>query len=227
MTQFTRAQIAAYIDHTLLKPNASEADILKLCDEAKVYSFQAVCINPYWISKAAAHLNGSAVRIAAVVGFPLGANEPETKLSESLLAVERGAHEIDIVANIGLLASDHSSQAEVELEEIRRRLPPSVVLKVIIEAPLLTTEQQMDAVRMAINSGAQFVKSGTGFSGSVTLEQIQVMCMAAHGEIQVKASGGIRTAEQCGVLIAAGASRIGTSAGVEIMRELGKDLNRH
>ena len=216
--------MAACIDHTLLKPNTTEAEILRICEQARLYEFHAVCINPYWVSRAVAHLKGSSVKVATVVGFPLGANEPEVKLRESLIAAEKGAVEIDIVANIGLIADDHSSQAEVELEEIRRQLPASVAMKVIIEAPLLTTEQQMDAVRMAINVGAQFVKSGTGFSGSVTTEQIQVMCMAAHGEILVKASGGIRTAEQCRLLMDAGAARIGTSSGVEIMRELGADF---
>lgn len=221
MKQLTAMQLAACIDHTLLKPNATEADILRMCDEARLHEFHAVCINPCWVSRAAAHLKGSAVKIASVAGFPLGANEPEIKLRESLSATEKGAGEIDIVANIGFIADDRCSQAEVELEEIRRQLPASVAIKVIIEAPLLTTEQQMDAVRMAINAGAQFVKSGTGFSGAVTTEQIQVMCMAAHGEILVKASGGIKTAEQCRLLLEAGAARIGTSAGVEIMRELG------
>jgi deoxyribose-phosphate aldolase len=224
MTQFIPAQIAARIDHTLLKANAAETEIVRLCDEARMYKFHAVCVNPFWVSTAVSCLNGSSVKVASVVGFPLGANQPEIKLRESLLAADNGAQEIDIVANIGLTAHDHSSHAEIELEEIRRQLPMSVAMKVIIEAPLLTTEQQMDAVRMAINAGAQFVKSGTGFCGPVTAEQIQVMCMAAHGEILVKASGGIKTAGQCRLLMEAGAARIGTSAGVAIMLELGAEF---
>ncbi|MEK7775291.1 MAG: deoxyribose-phosphate aldolase [Candidatus Zixiibacteriota bacterium] len=221
MTQFTATHIAACIEHTLLKPNVSETEIVRLCDEAQMNGFLAVCVNPYWVTTAVAHLKGSPVKVVTVAGFPLGANEPEIKIRESLFAAERGATEIDVVANIGLLVSGHLAQAEEELEELRRQLPASVGLKVIIESSLLTTELQMDAVRMAINSGAQFVKSGTGFQGPVTVEQIQVMTMAAHGEILIKASGGIRTAHQCQQLIGAGASRIGTSSGVEIMRDLG------
>jgi deoxyribose-phosphate aldolase len=156
----------------------------------------------------------------STVGFPLGANRTDIKVAEASKAVTDGAMEIDMVANIGWIKSNRLAEVESEILEVRKSIPFNVILKVIIEAPLLSVIQQEEAVKAVINGGAQFVKTGTGFSGDATIEQVENLFLAAGGKIEVKASGGIRTLEQCRKLLESGASRLGSSSCVQIMNEL-------
>jgi deoxyribose-phosphate aldolase len=209
-------------DHAALKPNVDEAAIRKLCDEAREYEFYAVAVNPVWVTTARDALQGSIAKILTVSGFPLGASRTDIKVMEAVKGVRDGAHEIDMVTNIGWLAASRFHQAEKEIVEVRKALPYNVVLKVIIEAGFLTEKQQVDATNAVINGGAQFVKTCTGFFGGATVEQVQTLHRAAAGQIEVKASGGIRTLDQCSQLLEAGATRLGSSASVAIMKELAK-----
>ncbi|MDH3891749.1 MAG: deoxyribose-phosphate aldolase [candidate division Zixibacteria bacterium] len=207
-------------DHAALKPEVDEAAVRTLCKEAIENDFYSVAINPVWVRTAADELKGSAVKILSVAGFPLSAARTDVKLFEAIKGVDDGAHEIDMVANVGWMVSDRFKEVETEIAEIRSKLPFNVVLKVIIEAGKLTTEQQIEATKCIINAGAQFVKTCTGFFGGATLEQIRTLHEAAAGQIEVKASGGIRTLEQCREFLAAGATRLGSSSSVAIMGEL-------
>ncbi len=206
-------------DHAALKPEVDEASIRRLCAEAREYAFFAVAVNPVWVSVARRELQGSAVRILSVAGFPLGASRTDIKVLEAVKGVSDGAHEIDMVANIGWLVSNRLSEAEGEIAAVRKALPHNVILKVIIEAGCLSEAQQVDATRAVVNGGAQFVKTCTGFFGGATVEQVRTLCRAAGGDIEVKASGGIRTLEQCLHLLEAGATRLGSSASVDIVNE--------
>ncbi|MFQ6008670.1 MAG: deoxyribose-phosphate aldolase, partial [Candidatus Zixiibacteriota bacterium] len=167
-------------------------------------------------------LQGSSIKILSVAGFPLGASRTDIKVMEAVKGIRDGAHEIDMVANIGWLVSDRFSQAEKEIAEVRKALPYNVILKVIIEASFLSEEQQVAATKSVINGGAQFVKTCTGFFGGATVEQVRTLYHAASGQIEVKASGGIRTLKQCWQLLEAGATRLGSSASVAIMKEFFK-----
>jgi deoxyribose-phosphate aldolase len=207
-------------DHAALKPDVTEATIRQLCAEARAYRFCSVAVNPIWVSLARELLSGDAVRVLSVSGFPLGAARTDVKVIEAVKGVADGAHEIDMVANIGWLASDQCTEAEREIADVREALPHNVVLKVIIEAGCLTAQQQRDATLAVVNGGAQFVKTCTGFFGGATVEQVRLLRDAANGRIEVKASGGVRTLAQCRDLLAAGATRLGSSASVAIMREL-------
>ena len=208
------------IDHTDLKPDVDEKAVFNLCEEAHKFDFFAVCVNPVWVIIAAERLKGSRTKVVSTSGFPLGANRTDIKASESAKAVKDGASEIDMVANIGWIKSAGFKAVEKEIAEIRRSIPYNVVLKVIVEAPLLTKEEQIEATRAVVEGGAQFVKTGTGFFGNVTVEQVKNLSNAANGKIQVKASGGIRTVEQCRQLLSSGATRLGSSSCVQIMQEL-------
>ncbi len=208
------------IDHTLLKPEATEKEIVALCQEAIEYRFGAVCVNPCDVALAAENLRGTKIGIVSVVSFPLGKCRTETKVIEALSAVDDGATEIDMVADRGLLIDNRLSEYEADIRKVRRNLPPAVILKVILEVGLLTPMQIEQAVEMSVNAGAEFVKSSTGFFGGCTVEQIETLTRLVGGRIKVKASGGIRTLDTCQLMIAAGAERIGTSAGVSIFREL-------
>jgi len=207
-------------DHAALQPEVSEPDVRRLCEEALQYRFFAVAVNPVWVRTAADVLRGSPVKILSVAGFPLSAARTDVKLYEAVRGVKDGAHEIDMVANIGWLVSGRYEEVEAEIDEIRRNLPYNVVLKVIIEAGKLTPEQQVEATKCVVNGGAQFVKTCTGFFGGANVEQVATLFQAADGRIEVKASGGIRTLEQCRDLLAAGATRLGSSSSVAIMEEL-------
>jgi deoxyribose-phosphate aldolase len=209
-------------DHAALKPDVDEAAISKLCDEAREYKFYAVAVNPVWVPTAREALQGSNVKILTVSGFPLGASRTDIKVMEAVKGVRDGAHEIDMVANIGWLVSDRFSQAENEIAEVRKALPYNVVLKVIIEAGFLSEKQRIEATRAIINGGAQFVKTCTGFFGNATVPQVRTLIKAACRQVEVKASGGIRTLEQCRQLLEAGATRLGSSASVAIMKEFAK-----
>lgn len=208
------------IDHTLLRPEATEQEIVALCQEAIEYRFGAVCVNPYDVVLAAESLRGTKIGIVSVVSFPLGKCRTETKVIEALSAVDDGATEIDMVANRGLLIENRLSEYEADIRKVRRNLPPKVILKVILEVGTLTPSQIEQAVEVSVEAGAEFVKSSTGFFGGCTVEQIETLVRLAGGRIKVKASGGIRTLEMCQALISAGADRIGTSAAVSIFREL-------
>jgi len=207
-------------DHAALKPEVNEAAIRRLCHEAREYEFYSVAVNPIWVITARDALRGSKVKILSVSGFPLGASRTDIKVLEAVKGVRDGAHEIDMVANIGWLAASRFHQAEEEIAKVRKALPYNVVLKVIIEAGCLTEKQQVEATKAVINGGAQFVKTCTGFFGGATVEQVRTLYNAAVGQIEVKASGGIRTLEQCRQLLEAGATRLGSSVSVAIMKEL-------
>ncbi len=207
------------LDHAALKPETAESDILALCSEAMRYHLLAVAVNPVWVGVAKEALAGSEVHIVTVAGFPLGASRPEVKVAEAIHGVSDGAHEIDMVANIGWLVSQQFAKVEKEIALVRKNLSYNVLLKVIVEAGLLSSQQQTDAVRAVINGGAQFVKTSTGFFGRATAQQVTTLVEAAGGRIEVKASGGIRTLDDCRVMLDAGATRLGTSASADIMRE--------
>jgi len=207
-------------DHAALHPEVNEQSVVRLCEEAREHQFYSVAVNPAWVPLARSELKGSGVRILTVSGFPLGANRMDIKVLEAAEGVEDGADEIDMVANIGWLTEGRFVEAEGEIAKVRINLPHEVVLKVIIEAGKLTEAQQVEATEAVVNGGAQYVKTSTGFFGGATVEQVQTLHRAAEGRIKVKASGGIRTAEQCRRLLAAGAERLGSSASVAIMHEI-------
>jgi len=208
-----------YFDHSLLNPETDLAGIIRLCQEAKEYNFFGIAINPYWVTSAKRELSGSDVRIISVSGFPLSANTTDIKVAEAVRGVQDGADEIDMVANIGLLASGELKKVEEEIYQVRKNLPEDIILKVIIEAPKITPEVQVEAVKAIINAGAEYVKTATGFFGGATVDVVKRLREAAAGKIKIKASGGIRTLADTKALIAAGADRIGSSTSVEIMKE--------
>ena len=209
-------------DHAILKSNVTENDIINVCKEAIDNKFFSIAINPCWIPTAKALLHNTGVKILSVSGFPLGANTTGIKIKEAIQSVNDGAHEIDMVANIGWLASNQFDLVKNEIKRIRDTLPYNIILKVIIEAGMLTNDQMIDSTKAVINGGAQFVKTSTGFFGGATLDQVKILHKAANNEIEVKASGGITTLEQCRAFIEAGASRLGSSSSVSIMNELNK-----
>jgi len=214
--------IAALIDHTLLKPDSTRADIAVLCAEARQASFASVCINPFWVRTAKAELEGSPVRVCTVIGFPLGANEPQTKLAEAQRAIVSGATELDVVQNIGALRSGEVDVVTRELKNIAELVHASgALLKVILETTLLSEEQKRIACELAVDAGADFVKTSTGFAaGGATVEDVRLMRDIVGRSIGVKASGGVRTLAALRNMIEAGANRIGTSSGVSILKEL-------
>lgn len=209
--------IAGYIDHTLLKAVATAGDIEKLCGEALRYRFAAVCINPYYVKIAGKQLHGSGVKVCAVIGFPLGATTAAAKIFEAAGAVEDGAGEIDLVMNVGAFKGGQSKYVLDELAGVVEAAGGRPV-KVIIETGLLTDTEKIMACRLAKESGARFVKTCTGFGpGQATVADVRLMKKAVGPELGVKASGGVRTRQAARELIAAGASRIGTSAGIALV----------
>jgi len=207
-------------DYAALNADVDEKTIVKLCQEALKFDFFAVCVNPAWVQTAHRLIQGSNTRIVSTAGFPLGANRSDIKAAEAARAVKDGASEIDMVANIGWIKSGEFKKAENEIAEVRKSIPFNIILKVIIEASLLNTSQQIEATKAVIFGGAQFVKTGTGFSGDATIEQVTTLQSAAKGKVEVKASGGIRTLKQCREFLLAGASRLGSSSCVQIIEEL-------
>lgn len=214
-------EIAKYIDHTLLKPEATKEQITKICEEAKEYNFASVCVNPTWVSYASELLKGSEVKVCTVIGFPLGATTTETKVFETKNAIENGATEVDMVINIGALKS---GQKEIVKEDIRKVVEAAsgkALVKVIIETSLLTDDEKVLACQLSVNAGADFVKTSTGFStGGATVADIQLMRKTVGPDLGVKASGGVRSAEDAQNMINAGATRIGASSGVQIVQGL-------
>lgn len=211
--------LARFIDHTLLKPDVTAADIDRLCDEAAEYGFAAVCVNPAWVKRAAERLRGSEVKVASVVGFPFGATPPEIKALEARRAIRDGAREIDMVINIGALKSGDHDLVRRDIEKVADACHEAgAVLKVIIEAALLTDEEKVVASHLTRLAKADFVKTSTGFGPhGATVEDVLLMRETVGPEMGVKAAGGVRTAEEVREMIAAGATRIGASAGVEIV----------
>lgn len=212
--------LAKYIDHTLLKADATKAEIDKIIDEAKKYNFASVCLNPHWVPYAAEKLNNTEVKVCTVIGFPLGATTTDTKVFEAKNAVENGATEIDLVINLGELKNGNFSKVKEEIEAIVLAAGENILTKVIIETALLTDEEKVKACQLAKEAGAHFVKTSTGFStGGATVQDIVLMRKTVGEEMGVKASGGIRDRETALKMIQAGATRIGASAGVAIINE--------
>ena len=211
-----------YIDHTLLKPDCLDKDIEKLCSEAKEYDFASVCVNSSYVKKCVELLKGTTVKVCTVVGFPLGACSTEAKLAETKKALEDGASEIDMVINISRLKCHDDKYVENEISELKKACGNNV-LKVIIETCLLTDEEKIRACLDAVNAHADFVKTSTGFStGGATVEDVKWMKQTVQDKALVKASGGIKDKDTFLKMIEAGASRIGASKGVEIIKELKK-----
>ena len=216
------AEIAARIDHTLLRPEATAADIARLCAEAREHAFCSVCVNPSHVRQAAGLLQGSGVRVCSVVGFPLGATTPEVKAMEARAAIRDGASEIDMVLNIGALRGRDEALVLRDLRAVVEACREGGArLKVIFENALLTDEEKLAACRLAMQAGADFVKTSTGFStGGATVADVALMARAvASGGLGVKAAGGIRGYDDAVAMLAAGATRLGTSSGVRIVEE--------
>ena len=206
-----------YIDHTLLKPDASQEQIETLIEEAKKYDFASVCVNPTWVNFAAQALKATDVKVCTVIGFPLGANTPELKAFETSDAIQNGANEIDMVINIGALKSRNFDLVERDIRAVVEAAKGTLV-KVIIETCLLTDDEKVKACQIAQKAGADFVKTSTGFStGGATVRGVALMRKTVGPDMGVKASGGARSYEDALAFIEAGATRIGASSGVAIM----------
>jgi len=211
-------EIAAVIDHTLLKPEATTADIERLCQEAKQFGFASVCVNPCNVRLAATLLQGTPIKVCSVVGFPLGANKKEVKAYEARRAILDGATEIDMVMNIGALKSGDYKLVEEDMRLVKETCGSRIITKVILETALLTDEEKIRACEIAKASGMDFVKTSTGFGpGGATVEDVKLMRSVVGEELGVKASGGIRDAETAARMVEAGATRIGASASVKIV----------
>ena len=213
--------IAQLIDQTLLKPEATGEDIVRLCREAAEHNFCSVCVNPHWVRLARTTLEGSSVKVCTVIGFPLGVNRTAVKTAEAKLALAEGAAEIDMVQNIGALRSGDKGTAQNEIAELAEIAHANqAILKVILETCLLTDEQKKLACQLAVAAKADFVKTSTGFStAGATEADIRLMRATVGPALGVKASGGIRSFEAVRQMVTAGATRIGTSSGVQILRE--------
>jgi len=206
------------IDHTLLKPDASKAGIMKLCNEAALYGFKAVCVNPSHVVLCKELLKGTDVKVATVVGFPLGANTTETKVFETKDSVLKGADEIDMVINIGALKEGDYKLVEDDIKAVVDACRGQAIVKVIIETCLLTDDEKRKACELSMSAGAHFVKTSTGFStGGATVEDVALMKSVVGDNLEVKASGGVRDRETAIKMIEAGATRIGTSSGIKII----------
>src|SRR5689334_24717873 len=212
--------IAKMIDHTLLKPDATQQEIAQLCFEARKYGFASVCVNPTWVSLCAELLKGSSARVCTVIGFPLGATASETKAFETENAIRQGATEIDMVINIGALkARDLDTVARDIRGVVNAAHAHGIIVKVILETTLLTDEEKTIASLVSKEAGADFVKTSTGFAGGgATVHDVELMRKAVGPEMGVKASGGVRRYEDAASMIKAGATRIGASAGVKIIQ---------
>jgi deoxyribose-phosphate aldolase len=214
---------AALIDHTLLKPEAAESDIKRLCNEAIEFGFASVCVNPVWVKKAAEFLKGTSVPVCTVIGFPLGATLPDVKAYETRRAIFNGAREVDMVINIGALKSGDDCAVEEDIRAVASAAHENGVLcKVIIETALLTDEEKVRACLAAKNAGADFVKTSTGFSkGGATVHDVALMRRTVGRALGVKASGGVKGIEDARKMFEAEATRIGASVGVKIAQEAG------
>ena len=205
-------------DHAALKSGTTERDIITLCKEARDHDLFGVAINPIWVKLCREQLADTRVHVIGVAGFPLGANRTDIKVEEAVKCVSDGAQEIDMVANIGWLAGNRFSDVAAEIKAVRDAIPFNVILKVIIEAGLLSDRQQTDATKAVVDGRAQFVKTSTGFFGGATVEQVRTLHAAANEQIEVKASGGIRTLDNARAMLAAGATRLGSSSSPAIVK---------
>lgn len=208
------------IDHTLLKPEATQAQITRLCNEAKTYGFASVCVNGVFVPQAAAQLAGSEVKVCTVVGFPLGASHTRAKVQEAAIAIDQGAEEIDMVLHVGALKDEDISALAHDISSVVAECQIKGVLsKVILETALLTDDEKQIACRVAQESGADFVKTSTGFGGGgATVADVRLMRQAVGPQMGVKASGGVRSYADALAMIEAGATRIGASASVAIVQ---------
>jgi deoxyribose-phosphate aldolase len=213
--------VAGLIDHTLLRPDATRADIERLCDEAREHGFATVCVNPAWVALCASRLRGSAVGVCAVVGFPLGATTADVKHFETHRVLFDGAREVDMVINIGALKSNDPRTVERDIDAVTGPCRAAGALsKVIIEAAFLTDEEKVVACTLAKAAGANFVKTSTGFGpGGATVADVALMRRVVGADMGVKASGGVKDLDALKAMVAAGASRVGASAGVRIVGE--------
>lgn len=212
---------AGLIDHTLLKPEATDADIKRLCEEAARYRFASVCVNPTWVRVAACHLSGTGIPVCTVIGFPLGATLPDVKAYEARRAIFDGAREVDMVINIGTLKSRDDCLVEYDIRGVVEAAHEhDAICKVIIETALLSDEEKVRACIAAKNAGADFVKTSTGFSkGGATVADVALMRQTVGVELGVKASGGVKGLADARKMVEAGATRIGASVGVKIAQE--------
>lgn len=213
------SNIAKLIDHTALKPETRKKDIEKLCKEAKQYEFASVCVNPTWVSLASDLLKGTDVKVCTVIGFPLGATTTEVKAFEASQAIFDGATEVDMVINIGNLLDGNDEAVQEDIQGVVAAAKDKAIVKVILETCLLSDEEIVRASKLAVSAGADFVKTSTGFSkGGATVDAVKLMRETVGENIGVKASGGIRDKEAVDAMVAAGATRIGASAGVAIVQ---------
>ncbi|MEN6474639.1 MAG: deoxyribose-phosphate aldolase [Syntrophaceae bacterium] len=215
--------LAQYIDHTILKPETRAEQVIRLCREAREHAFKAVCVNPYFAPLVSKELEGSPVKTCVVIGFPLGASATAVKVFETQTAIKQGAREIDMVINIGALKGDDLTAVEADISAVVQAAQESALVKVIIECCLLSEAEKIAACERIVSAGASFVKTSTGFStGGATLEDVALLRRIVGDKAGVKASGGIRDLKSALAMIEAGANRIGTSAGVEILRQAGQ-----
>ncbi len=218
--EINKKNVAGIIDHTLLKQNASKAQIEKICQEARDYAFASVCVNPCYVKLCAELLKDSPVNVCTVIGFPLGANTSSVKAFEAKDAIENGADEVDMVINVGALKSGDWDYVKQDIEAVVKAAGGTLV-KVIIETCLLSDEEKTRVCRLAREAGADFVKTSTGFStGGATPQDVALMRAAVGPDMGVKASGGIHTAEEAVACIHAGATRLGVSAGIAVVNGL-------
>lgn len=217
-TNLTAAELARLIDHTLLKPEATEAQVRKLCQEAREHHFMSVCVNPYWVPLCAELLQGSDVKVCTVIGFPLGANRTAIKAAEATDAIAQGATEVDMVINVGALKAGQVDAVEGDIRAVVEAARGKALVKVIIETALLTDDEKVKACELAKAAGADFVKTSTGFGpGGAQVADIALMRKTVGPDMGVKASGGVRDYETTVAMVRAGATRIGASAGISII----------
>ena len=221
--EYTKKNVAGMIDHTLLKADATEAQIAKLCQEAKEHGFASVCVNPGYVPEAAEALKGTDVRVCTVIGFPLGATSSEAKAAETADAIAKGAAEVDMVVNVGRIKSGNWDYVRSDIAAVVNAARGRALTKVIIETCLLTDDEKRKVCEIAKEAGADFVKTSTGFStGGATVSDITLMRKTVGPDMGVKASGGIHNTQEAIALIEAGASRIGASAGIALISGLDK-----
>ena len=218
-------ELAKMIDHTILKANATQSDIEKLCEEAKEYNFASVCVNPYWVPLASNLLKNSTVKVCTVIGFPLGATSSESKAYETEIAILQGADEVDMVINVGAMKNNQTDIVEKDIlavvnsaRQTGKDQNKNITVKIILETCYLTKDEIKNACLCAKNAGADFVKTSTGFgTGGATVEDVKLMKETLGSSMEVKASGGIRDYETAIKMIEAGATRLGTSSGIAIV----------
>lgn len=211
--------IEKYIDHTILKPEATSEDVKRICEEARKYKFASVCINPKYVKMAVDLLKDSEVNVCTVIGFPLGANTSEVKAFEAEIAICEGAKEVDMVIDIGAAKEHDFGRVKEDICKVKEKVNHEHVLKVIIETCLLTEQEKKEVCKICAESGVDFVKTSTGFStGGAEVEDVRLMRASIAPDMKVKASGGIRNRRDAEAMIEAGAERLGTSAGVAIIK---------